>query len=56
MNILSLIRAKHKQAIRLHEAQLLHLKAYRGVPYQNAPVSPKSEGAELTYIGHSYTA
>lgn len=56
MNILSLIRSKHQQAIRLHEAQLLHLKAYRGVPYQNAPVSPKSQGAELTYRGHSYIA
>jgi hypothetical protein len=53
MNVLSLIREKVNREQRLSEAQKIHLKAYRGVPYREAP----REGhlsTELTYRGQAY--
>lgn len=55
MNVLSIIRARHQKAMRLHEAQLLQLKAYRGVAYTKAPTRSSNAGKELTYRGHHYT-
>lgn len=53
LNALELIRSSILRRDALHAAQLLQLKTYRGVPYDQAPHS-SPQPAELTYrgIGH----
>jgi hypothetical protein len=53
MNVLSLIRNQLDRSRRLSEAQKIHLKAYRGVPYREAPRHDHVE-TDLTYRGQPY--
>jgi hypothetical protein len=53
MNVLSLIKNRQGRRQRLSEAQKIHLKAYRGVPYQEAPRHAHLE-TDLTYRGQPY--
>ena len=55
MNILSLIRKQQQKATRLHEAQLLSLKAYRGVRYTNVKADAQPH-AKCCYRGIEYTS
>lgn len=55
MNILNLIREKQIKRNRLTEAQRLMAKAYRGIDYTSAHLSPVLlEDHTLTYRGHEY--
>lgn len=54
MNILSLLRDKLQKQQRLEEAQLLFLKAYRGIPYTEATVDCPRQPTSLRYRGQSY--
>jgi hypothetical protein len=53
MNVLFLIKNQLDRRHRLSEAQKIHLKAYRGVPYQEAPRRDHVE-TDLTYRGQAY--
>ena len=53
MNVLSLIKNRQGRRQRLSEAQKIHLKAYQGVPYQEAPRHAHLE-TDLTYRGQPY--
>jgi hypothetical protein len=53
MNVLSLIKNQHGRRQRLSDAQKIHLKAYRGVPYREAPGNDPVE-KDLTYRGQEY--
>jgi len=53
MNVLSLIKNQHGRRQRLSDAQKIHLKAYRGVPYREAPGHDPVE-KDLTYRGQEY--
>lgn len=53
MNVLSLIKNQVERQNRLYEAQKMHLKAYRGVPYTDAPKETPL-ASELTYRGQAY--
>ncbi|MEB3321829.1 MAG: hypothetical protein VKI81_03300 [Synechococcaceae cyanobacterium] len=53
MNVLSLIRNKSRREQRLHDAQKIHLKAYRGIPYREAPRQEHGD-SDLTYRGQTY--
>jgi hypothetical protein len=53
MNVLSLIKNKNTREQRLQDAQKIHLKAYRGIPYREAPRQGQVD-AELTYRGQPY--
>ena len=53
MNVLSLIKNQHGRRQRLSDAQKIHLKAYRGVPYREAPGNDPVE-KDLTYRGQAY--
>ncbi len=53
MNVLSLIKNQHGRRQRLSDAQKIHLKAYRGVPYREAPGHDHVE-TDLTYRGQAY--
>lgn len=55
MNVLSLIKNQHGRKQRLSEAQKIHLKAYRGVPYREAPRQDHVD-TDLTYRGQPYHA
>lgn len=57
MNVLDLIRSKMLKTKRLHDAQLMMAKAYRGVTYLDAhhdEPTQESSSKELTYRGQSY--
>ena len=51
---LLMIKEQIIKAQRLSDAQLLHLKAYRGVPYQQAPVDNPTGRWVATYRGQAY--
>lgn len=53
-NHLRLIKDQIIKAQRLSDAQLLHLKSYRGVPYQQAPVDQPTGQWVATYRGQAY--
>jgi hypothetical protein len=55
MNFLSLIQARQQKAARLHEAQYLLAKAYRGVEYSKVEGKPKGHPT-CTYRGVSYVS
>ena len=55
MNFLSLIQAKQQKAARLHEAQYLLAKAYRGVKYTEVNGEPKGHHS-CTYRGVQYVS
>lgn len=55
-NHLQLIKGQSLKAKRLSEAQFLHLKAYRGVPYAKAPVEVSTGSKVATYRGNTYQA
>ena len=50
INALELIRSGILRRDALHAAQLLQIKTYRGIPYDQAPHS-SPQPAELTYRG-----
>ena len=50
LNPLQLVKDQIKRQQRLHEAQMLLAKAYRGVPYTDAQHTP-AVNADLTYRG-----
>tara|TARA_Y100000289_G_C3929991_1_gene155777 strand:- start:1196 stop:1426 length:231 start_codon:yes stop_codon:yes gene_type:complete len=54
LNHLQLIKDQLLKARRLSDAQFLHLKAYRGVPYQAAPVEKMTGAKVATYRGSTY--
>ena len=54
MNILSLLRDKLQKQQRLQEAQLLSLKAYRGIPYSEVAAESPRQPISLVYRGHEY--
>lgn len=54
---LALIRRRYNKALALRQAQLQHIKNYRGVEYSEARiVNEKPVGKTLTYRGTSYEA
>jgi len=53
MNVLSLIKNQVERQNRLYEAQKMHLKAYRGVPYTDTPKEAHLT-TELIYRGQAY--
>jgi len=53
-NHLQLIKDQLIKARRLSDAQFLHLKAYRGVPYQAVPVESLTGSRVATYRGTPY--
>ena len=50
LNPLQLIKQQIQRQQRLHDAQMLLAKAYRGVPYTDAQHSPQPD-ADLVYRG-----
>ncbi|SBO43710.1 DUF4278 domain-containing protein [Cyanobium sp. NIES-981] len=60
MNVLELVRNKILKTQRLHDAQFLMAKAYRGVPYVDAHHDQPTDKGEqddhkqLTYRGNTY--
>lgn len=54
MNFLNLVQAKQTKELSIKEAQLLHAKAYRGVPYEHHVTNGKPVGVELVYRGARY--
>lgn len=54
LNHLQMIKEQIIKAQRLTDAQRLHLKAYRGVPYQHAPVDTPAGSFVATYRGRPY--
>jgi hypothetical protein len=60
MNVLELVRNKILKTQRLHDAQFLMAKAYRGVPYVDAhhdlpaEKGQSDEHKQLTYRGNAY--
>jgi hypothetical protein len=54
MNILSIIRNSIQKEQKLLAAQFLMAKAYRGVPYVEAPTEQPHSGS-CTYRGVNYT-
>jgi hypothetical protein len=50
LNPLHLVKQQIQRQKRLHEAQMLLAKAYRGVPYTDAQHTPAPD-ADLTYRG-----
>ena len=50
LNPLQLIKQQIQRQQRLHDAQMLLAKAYRGVPYTDAQHT-QTVGADLTYRG-----
>lgn len=54
LNQLQLCKEQLQKAQRLEEAQRIHLKAYRGVPYQAAPHSNPQGSFSGFYRGHAY--
>lgn len=53
INTLALVRQQLTKQQRLRSAQLLTAKAYRGVPYAQAPHTAP-QPADLTYRGKAY--
>ncbi len=53
INTLARVRQQLIKQQRLRSAQLLTAKAYRGVPYAQAPHTAP-QAADLTYRGHHY--
>ena len=53
INTLALVRQQLIKQQRLSAAQRMAAKAYRGVPYAQAPHTAP-QPAELTYRGHHY--
>ena len=57
MNVLPIIRRSMQKEQRLRQAQYLMAKAYRGVPYNDAPIDqPHSGPRSFTYRGTPYKA
>lgn len=55
MNFLHLIKARQEKQARLFEAQYMMAKAYRGIPYSEAPSGGSHGHADLRYRGISYS-
>lgn len=53
LNHLHLIQEAAQRRQALYDAQMLHLKSYRGVPYVEAAHEQASHPT-LTYRGHAY--
>lgn len=53
-NHLQLIKDQLIKARRLSDAQSLHLKAYRGIPYKAVPVESRAGSQVATYRGNPY--